>query len=408
MSLLSDPGTSPAAIRAGVGTTHVACSHLILGAGCAGLSLAWHLLDRGVREPIVILDRRRAFTNDRTWCYWDVEPTPFDDLATHAWDRWSIADFAHRVDPAPSAYHYRRLRSIDFYQRVLDRLDAAENVTIALGEPVLDRDETARGLRVSTPSLSVSARWAYDSTPRPPASRSADLHLLQHFLGRTIRTRRACFDPSRPILMDFRTHQADGPHFVYVLPLSDTEALVENTYLFPASVSLERHRHEIARYLRDFFGLASDEYEVLDEESGRIPLTSAWFPARRGPRTLAIGLSGGAARSSSGYAFARIQRQTRAIADQVAAGTIAEPPPAIQNAKYRFFDTVFLQVLRDRPGDAARIFSRLFAGSETDALVRFLCEASTPADDLRIVAALPKLPFMRAAVRSARLWSRRN
>jgi glycine/D-amino acid oxidase-like deaminating enzyme len=46
--------------------------HLVLGAGCAGLSLACALLDAGVGERIVLVDRRTAFANDRTWCFWDT------------------------------------------------------------------------------------------------------------------------------------------------------------------------------------------------------------------------------------------------------------------------------------------------------------------------------------------------
>jgi lycopene beta-cyclase len=58
---------------------------VILGAGCSGLSLCYHLLERGVDAPILILDRKRTFEDDRTWCFWDVEPTPFTQLALKEW-----------------------------------------------------------------------------------------------------------------------------------------------------------------------------------------------------------------------------------------------------------------------------------------------------------------------------------
>jgi hypothetical protein len=42
------------------------------------------------------------------------------------------------------------------------------------------------------------------------------------------------FIPDRLTLMDHRVTQKDGPHFIYLLPYSTTEALIENTYFFPA------------------------------------------------------------------------------------------------------------------------------------------------------------------------------
>ena len=130
--------------------------YVILGAGCAGLSLAWHLVELGVQEPILLVDRRERFDNDRTWCYWGVEPTPFDDLATHAWTRWRVADGRREVVAGCPEYPYLRLCAGDFYRRVLDRLAAAPNVSMALGRPVLGVRETPRGVVVvPTPQTDV-------------------------------------------------------------------------------------------------------------------------------------------------------------------------------------------------------------------------------------------------------------
>ena len=38
-------------------------SCMILGSGCAGLSLAWNLLELGFDEPILLVDRRERFEN---------------------------------------------------------------------------------------------------------------------------------------------------------------------------------------------------------------------------------------------------------------------------------------------------------------------------------------------------------
>ena len=391
---------------------------IILGAGCAGLSLAINLLERGVREPILVVDRRDRFENDRTWCFWDTEPTPFSDLASHTWSRWMVHDGRRETVASCSEYRYLRVRSADFYRRAIDRLTTAPNVTLALGRPILDVRETQQRVTIATSGGNFHGLQVFDGLGRtgskPLAAAQATRGgptLLQHFFGQTIRVDRPVFDPSCPTLMDFRAAQADGPHFVYVLPLSTTEALVENTYLFPCHVPPERHRHEIATYLRLRYDLTGGSYHVLEEEAGAIPMTmGAGTPATR--RITPIGLAGGAARPSSGYTFLRIQRQARWLAERLAAGE--EPDPAelrraLGPPKYRFFDAIFLQTLADQPDLAPKIFGRMFARTDPASLVRFLSERSKIGDDLRIVAALPKIPFMTAAVRSVPAWlSRRS
>jgi len=379
---------------------------MILGAGCSGLSIAWNLLERGVREPILLVDRRDRFENDRTWCFWDVEPTPFSDLASHSWTRWMVHDGRREVVAACPGYRYLRVRSADVYRRVLDRLASAPNVTLALGRPILDVRETDRRITVTTAEGEFHGLQAFDSSGRI-GSKPGRPGLLQHFFGQTIRVDRPVFDPTRATLMDFRASQADGPHFVYLLPLSTTEALVENTYLFPFEVSPERHRREIAAYLRERYDTLPGSFEVVEEESGAIPMTLASGLGAATPRSTPIGLSGGAARPSSGYAFLRIQRQARWLADRIADGTkpdLDELRRSLGPPKYRFFDAVFLKILADRPDLAPQIFARMFDRTEPAALVRFLSERSTMRDDLRIIQALPKLPFMAAAARSMPDW----
>jgi lycopene beta-cyclase len=380
--------------------------YVILGAGCAGLSLAWNLVELGVREPILLVDRREGFGNDRTWCFWDVEPTPFSDLATHAWSRWRVHDGRAEVVSECGEYPYLRLRSGDVFAKILDRLASAPNVSMALGRPILDVRETSRGVIVSTPGRQYVGGRVFDSSGRPLESPlpGRGARLLQHFLGQTIRTERPVFDRSCATLMDFRASQADGPHFVYVLPLSETEALVENTYLHPFDIDAGRHRLEIASYLRDRFGLAREEYTVIEEEAGAIPMFVGQPSRREGSKVEPIGLRGGAARPSSGYAFLRIQRQARRLAESIASGS-DEPVEASSSFKYDVLDSIFLRVLADRPDLAPRIFGQMFERAEPAALVRFLSEKSTPIDDLRIVAALPKWPFITAATRMA--WAAR-
>lgn len=383
--------------------------HLILGAGCAGLSLAWHLRDLGDQGSIALVDRRSSYENDRTWCYWDVDPTPFDHLATHAWDRWAVIDeHGNRAEGHSDRYRYRRLRAIDVYRHVFESLDDDPLIDLYPGESIRSTRSEANSVIVEATGGPLRGLGAFESARKPSSlaesAPEGEAALVQHFLGQTVRADRPSFDPACPILMDFRVDQADGPHFVYVLPLSDREALIENTYLFPSPVSSRRHREEIAAYLDRCVGLR--DYEVIEEESGRIPMTTHRPIVEPGAQVVPIGLAGGAARPSSGYAFVRIQRQCRRIAERVARGL---PPvegrsESVAGRKFDFFDAVFLRALADRPEAAPDLFFRMFEAVGADPLVRFLSDRSGLVDDARLIAALPKLPFLMAAVRSAPGW----
>ena len=48
---------------------------IILGGGCAGLSLALNLAKQGSVCPnTLILEKREAYSNDRTWGFWQQQP----------------------------------------------------------------------------------------------------------------------------------------------------------------------------------------------------------------------------------------------------------------------------------------------------------------------------------------------
>lgn len=379
---------------------HPEFRHIILGAGCAGLSLAWYLLEAGVTEPILLLDQRQEYTNDRTWCYWSVEPTPFDDLAEFSWHDWNvISDQQQSATCHSNRYPYLFLRSEHFYQRVLDRLSQSPQVTLRLGQQVQRYEEVNSKVVVHTTDGSYTGHQLFNSVGVPSSGVSGASNAqpwLQHFRGKWIQAHRPVFDAKRVTLMDHRVSQKDGPHFMYVLPFSSTTALVENTYLFPTEVSPARHHNEIADYLEQTYQLKSDDYEVIDEEAGAIPMGRNKRPKPSDERIRSIGIAGGAVRPSTGYAFLRIQRQCRQIAARVAAGqNLTERALQFSPNKYGLFDEIMLRALSQSPHLAPTFFTTLFQHAPTDSVVRFLCERSSLIDDAKIVRALLKPELIR-------------
>lgn len=365
---------------------------IVLGAGLSGLSLAVALLRAGVTDPIVVVDRRTEFGRDRTWCTWAAPDTPFLDLATHRWETWEVRTEHRRARATSRARAYVHIPSDVFYAAVLAELEAAPNVELRLGVTVQEvgdgwvrtdagelRGLVHDGLALSSPALRARGRSPVD--------------LWQAFLGWEVETAEPVFDPRVATLMDYRTPQvAGGVQFVYVLPYSETHALVEHTTFAPDGPTPDERRDALRAYL-------PDDYAILGEERGRLPMTTEPFAALRSPRTTAIGVAGGALRPSSGYAFSRVQAHVRALARAVKAGA---PLPAHAGSRRRAaLDAIFLHALTADPAAFPERFRGLVEHVPADAFARFMSDHSTPADEARVMAALPVAPFARAAVRAA-------
>ncbi|MBA3794082.1 MAG: lycopene cyclase [Rubrobacter sp.] len=379
--------------------------YVILGAGCAGLSLCHYLLERGVDAPILILDRKQAFADDRTWCFWDVEETPFSDRAIRRWNSWSVRAEGREVVHTSRRYPYLCLTGADFYESVLGKISTHGNVTIRLGEDVRFSKELDDGVLVVTSAGSYLAGLVFDGRGLPPDSaaleeaRRKGTWISQQFLGLRLRSRRPAFDPDTCTLMDFSVDQGRGLRFAYVLPFDEHEALVENVYLSKTGAPPEAHRAELSGYLQDRYGLFGGDYEVHGEEWGDIPMTAHRFRRRTGTRTHVIGTLGGETRPSTGYTFLRVQRYCRELAASLTGAD--GDPEGVHPWRYGPLDRVFLRLLRERPERCPGIYARMFAGTPPDPLVRFLTEVSSPLDDAGLIGTLPKLPFLRLAAGEA-------
>ena len=377
--------------------------YVILGAGCAGLSLCYYLLESGVDSPILILDHKEEFADDRTWCFWDVEPTPFSHLAVHSWSSWSLRVEDAAVLQTTDKYPYLCITGADFYEYILKYLADQGNVTLRLGEDIEGYKEHHGETYVKTSGGSYTARHVFDGRGLPQGSetfqrvRKESSWLPQKFLGQRLRARSEVFDPETCTLMDFSVPQSRGLRFTYVLPFTGRDALVENVYLSDPRVTDKEHRAELATYLKDSYGLSREDYTVEGEERGFIPMTDYRFDRRLGKRAYSIGMLGGESRPSTGYTFLRIQRYCRRLAESIISGA-----PILGRAdsrRYDLLDGVFLNFMLEQPERCPAVYYRMFSNVPSDSLIRFLTEKSSPADDLKLVMAMPKTPFIGSALR---------
>jgi len=356
----------------------------ILGGGCAGLSLAARLAR--TRLSVRVIEPRTHYADDRTWSFWRTATDPFEECVRAEWRAWSVFGEQGETRRRSPSLRYQTVDAGAFYARALSLIDDSPTAAISLGVEAEGVTPTDRGWRVDTDAGALTSTIVVDTRPSTQVPRYG-----QFFVGREIRTARPVFDPTVVQLMRFRPSRSGGVDFVYTLPFAADRALVEVTTFAPTPPS----RATLTDWLEaEIAALEPREVETLRHEAGALPM-QVGFGLERPDGIVRLGLGGGAARPSTGYAFTRIQAQADRV---VAALTRGEAPDTrIDSAMTRFMDRVFLQVLATAPERGPALFECLFRNAPRDRLERFLSGSTRTADRLWIMASLPPLPFLRAA-----------
>ncbi|MFH8370176.1 lycopene cyclase family protein [Streptomyces sp. NPDC018031] len=381
-----------------------AADAVIVGGGAAGLSLAHRLAADGTtRVTVVEAPDGPLRPTERTWCHWDDGPGEFEDAVVASWPRLRVrGPHGTVVETGTAPLRYRMLRSASFERLVHAYLAERPHARLVRATAHTVRDAPGGGAQVccTTPDgrpLTLSGRYAFDSRPprRLPPARTT---LLQHFRGWFVRTPAPRFDPEVADLMDFRVPQPrHGLAFGYVLPLAPDRALVEYTQFSRAPLPTAAYEDALGHYTSRVLRLGP--LTVDSAEQGIIPMTDARFPRRTGAAVFRIGAAGGATRPATGYTFAAVQRQSRAIAAALRTGRVLVPPPYGRRALA--MDAVLLRALDTGRIDGPRFFTDLFRHVPAERLLRFLDGRSTPWEEFGIGLRTPVGPMLRTAAELA-------
>ena len=380
--------------------------YIIAGAGCAGMSL----LMRMIADPffaskkILVVEADAKQQNDRTWCFWETKPDLFEPIVHHRWEKLDFYSNHYSSELSIKPYIYKMIRGIDFYNYVKTNASASSNIEWRKA-PVKKLVDTTFEFIGSNDLAGIElidgetiyADYVFNSILFEPIKVAAhEYHFLQHFKGWEIKTATDCFDSSKAVFMDFRVSQEHGTTFMYVLPTSANTALIEYT-LFTEEL-LEEDDYNVA--LKKYIGetLQIKDYEILHEEKGVIPMTTKKFPYAKG-RNIFIGIAGGQAKASSGYAFKFIQKRTAALIDAIKNGKDLSFGKSLKDSKGHLYDAVLLNVLHNRkmPGD--EIFAAIFKGNKASNVLAFLDNESSLLTDLKIMRSVPTGIFLPAALK---------
>ena len=380
---------------------------VVLGGGCAGLSLGTRLAQLGVGSPrTLILEGRSTYTHDRTWCFFKDQQEPSPCEAQHAWPSMRIASKAGSATISCGASPYQMVHAGQFYEAAQRTISQSAQVQLRLGATVTATPEKNDGTwTIETDSSVIQTQYVVDTRPAKQPERDG-AKLWQSFYGQEIECALDVFDPACGDLMDFNAASACGAQiafpdavaFVYVLPTTKNRALLEFTVFGPDPLRPELLVDLFAKAVMQRLGGAS--HSVLRSEHGVLPMGALAPVTAHDASYVLAGLTAGGARPSSGYAFARIQRWSMACAESLVRGRgpVGHAPDGLV---LRAMDALFLKLVRAYPQAAPDLFTALFAGTQTQSLIRFLSDKATLMDYSRVAASLLPGPLVRALLGSA-------
>jgi lycopene beta-cyclase len=387
--------------------------YIIAGAGAAGLSLLHYLLSSPVlsNKKILVIDQSLRKTNDRTWCFWEMGDHEFESLVQHRWDAISIHAGSFSKELATTPFSYKMIQGIDFYNYIITAaklkpnvhwVEAAisnmtEMVSDNIDKEVLVKWEGgfAQGKKVFTSILpfqmnNLASATKYDSVNQPANKMP---FLWQHFKGRTVSFNQPVFNPKVARLMDFNVPQHGATAFMYLLPINETQALLEYTLFSEQILEIPMYDRVLNDYLAKHY--PDCVYTIEHEEIGAIPMTHQSFSNFEAP-IYSIGALGLAIKASTGYAFQFIQQQCKNIVVQLEQGATIQTN--VHNTRHRFYDAVLLHVLFYHKMEGAEIFKRIFAKNKAATVFKFLSNTSNLLEDIQIMRSLPTRIFLPAAL----------
>ncbi len=373
--------------------------YIIAGGGMAGLSLAFYLNQNPFfnHKKILIIDREEKNINDHTWSFWETGTSPFEEIIHSKWKGvWfhGTENFSQFLDLQD--YTYKMIRGIDFYEYIIPMLKKNANITF-LQADVLEVSETVK----TNKGDFYASEFVFDSCYRSKYNNPKHHNMLQHFKGWVIETKYPVFKIDEPILFDFRTEQKDELRFVYVLPHSETKALIEFTIFSDNLISQEEYEFYLKKYIEETlkvgeYQIKPEEYQISETEFGVIPMSDEPHEVSPMPKVIRIGTSGGYVKASTGYTFQRSQRYLQRLVKSLQENKV-EKNGMVLNQWKGFLDTVLLNVMLHHRTPQDSIFTGFFKHNKASKVLKFLDEDTSIFEDIMFINTVPKPPFIKAA-----------
>lgn len=379
--------------------------YIFTGTGLASLMTVYKMVLSGnfCDKSILLLDQDSKKTNDRTWCFWEKEDFIWNPIISKKWDLALFADEDFKRDLQLKPYTYNKINGLDFYNLVFDIISNQPNITF-LNEKITDINELETHVFVGTEENRYTCNYLFNSIYTKTFAEGQKKYpvLQQHFVGWFVKSEFEVFNPEEVTFMDFSVEQKGNTRFMYVLPTSGTEALVEYTLFSEKLLPTAEYENEIQNYLQK---LGIYQFEIIEKEQGSIPMTSYPFWKKNTKRVLNIGTAGGWTKASTGYTFKNADKKSselvKFLSDNSSHGITESFNMKAFHKKSRFwfYDLLLLDILHRHNELGSSIFSSLFKKGNPQLIFKFLDEETNLFEDFQVILKCPKVPFIKTLFR---------
>ena len=373
-------------------------NYIIQGAGASGLWLAYWLHKEGLLDDktLLIVECDKSKQNDRTWCFWGdalIQDLSFVDFS---WSQVQVFGESQLIDP----YTYHHCRSEAFYAFVKNALVSSGHIDWCFGRVAATRQigsQVSVDVQIDNDAgvenLNVAAEWFFGSGGA--SVKTSEIGLWQSFVGWRVKSKsgETIFDSAACTLMDFRIEQGGKTRFLYVLPFSGDEALIEVTQFDKEILGLE----EGQRMLKEICDKRGWDISMIELEHNAIPMSSIFDASERfhaaDTRIVLLGVVAGALKPTTGYGFLRMMQHGHSIALALKSNELI--PTIYRKRRFRFYDDLLLRILQKHPNRGKQIFDQLFQHQRASTVLRFLNEKTNLLQEIVIFSWLPKRLFLR-------------
>lgn len=369
--------------------------YIFTGSGLSALMTVYEMLVSGKFEDksILLIDENAKKVNDRTWCFWD-ENNLFDEIVSKKWNQAVFANekFNRVLELTP--YQYKKINGLDFYELVFKKISEHKNIHF-LNQKVVDFTELGNHCVVKTENETFTCNKIFNSIYNPEVVTAQTKFPLihQHFIGWFIKSKEAVFTPNCATFMDFSVEQKGNTRFMYVLPTSATEALLEYTLFSKDLLSKEEYESEIQKYIEN---LGITEYEIIEKEQGNIPMTCYAFWKHNTKNIINIGSAGGWTKASTGYTFKNASKKSKVLVEFLKSER--DFTKFHKKDKFWFYDLLLLDILNSKNELGSKIFSSMFKEGDSTVIFKFLDEETSIWEDLQVIWKCPKMLFVKAFI----------
>ncbi|MDN3686316.1 lycopene cyclase family protein [Cyclobacterium jeungdonense] len=371
---------------------------IITGFGCAGMSIVYHLLDSRLKNSqILVIDSSDKNTNDRTWCYWAEKPLSIHPKNSPivSWQNISIRIGKKEVKKQLDELKYYHIKSSEFYSEIKQRISLFPNVHFVMDNISSIQENSSESVSVTTSSSGIYlGKKIFNSIPDDPLLYEGHNILKQIFVGWKVRTQQPCFEIDSAMMMNFLPGSNHKMDFFYLLPFSQTEALIEYTVFTTENLDAEKMELALHAYISQ--NLSQDKVEISFKEVGSIPMTTYSFNTTNNPNITHLGTVAGCSKPSTGYTFHTIQKHCASIVRELESKSIPTNLAFKRKKRFSFYDNIILNIAKKWPNELPQVFFNLFENNSGPEILRFLNEETSFFNELKLLSRLKFSIFIKS------------